>query len=210
MATRLGLGKVPIATTVIAAVVTAVSLVELAMGRGDRLPDRLTVTFGLWPAHLPREWWRLMTSALVNPAYRTETVSFSVFDHWAVNIVILVSAGRRVERRLGSWAVVGAGLAGTLALNLYTWASFPIGGPGGGTSGASFGLLGASMLLGVRAGGGYRRYALTGLAVTVLILSWMFDQEGLVAHCLAMAAGAVFTLGVVAGWRPYRRGALTA
>ena len=111
---------------------------------------------------------------------------------------------------------MGACLAGTLALSLFVWARFPVGGPGGGTSGASFGVLGAAIFLGLKAGGGYRRFALTGLAITVLILSWMYDTDGIAAHVLAMVAGASFTWLLLTRWRPwrpwrpYRRGALPA
>ena len=195
------LGRLPLATTAIATLVTIISLAELIAGRGPRWPDRLTVTLGLWPAHLPAEIWRLITGNLVNPAFRTETVSFSVFDHWAANMLILISAGRRVERRLGSWAVVGACVVGALGSSIYLWARFPGGGPGGGTSGASFGVLGAVLLLGLWAGGGYRRYALGALAATILILSWMYNTDGIVLHVIAIAAGAALAAVALAGWR---------
>ena len=198
------LGRLPLATTVIVLIVTAVSLVELIAGRGTRYPDRVTELLGVWPARIPAQVWRLVTGNLVNPAFRTETVSLSVFDHWAVNVVLLIASGRRVERRLGSWAVVGACLAGALASGIWEWARFPAGGPGGGTSGASFGLLGAAILLGLWAGGGYRRYALGGLAFTLYLLSWMYDSTGIAFHVIAMAGGAAFTTVVLAGWRPFR------
>src|SRR5205807_6557385 len=141
-------------------VVAVVSGAEGATGRDAVGADRLTVMLGLWPSRLPVQSWRLITGVLVNPAFRTKTVSLSIFDHWAINMVLLVAAGRRVERRLGPWAAVVACLAGALASGLWQWGRFPLGGPGGGTSGASFGVLGAAILLGLRAGGDYRRYAL--------------------------------------------------
>jgi hypothetical protein len=67
---------------------------------------------------------------------------------------------------------------GALASGVWEWARFRSGGPGGGTSGAGFGILGAAILLGVLAGGGYRRYAIGVLAVTVFLLTWMYDHEG--------------------------------
>jgi membrane associated rhomboid family serine protease len=207
------LERLPKATILIVVLATSVTIAEAGLGSGGRGPDRLTGILGLWPAHLPGQWWRILTGVLVNPAFRTATTSLSIFDHWAINMALVVAAGRRVERRLGPWATGVACLGGALASGLWEWARFPSGGPGGGTSGASFGILGAAIVLGVLAGGGYRRYALGVLAVTVFVLTWMYDHEGVYFHLAAMAGGASVAWGLAVGWpkvRPTRPGPLPA
>jgi membrane associated rhomboid family serine protease len=207
------LGRLPKATLAIAGIATVVTAVEWAMGANRFGIDRVTEALGIWSARMPGQWWRLFTGVLINPAYRTRTAYMSLFAHWAVNMLILVSAGRRVERRLGPWAVVAACVAGALVSGLYEWARFPTGGPGGGTSGASFGILGAMLFMGLRAGGEWRRYSLGGLGLTVLLLSWMYEADGIIFHVLAMAGGAVVAFAFLTRrwrWPSFRRRPLIA
>src|SRR5947209_6650245 len=168
------------------------------MGAGGHWPDRLTRDVGLWPAKLPSQSWRLITTDLVNPAFATRTVRLSLFDHWAINITLVVAAGRRVERRFGAWTMIAACVAGALAAGVWLWSTFPAAGPSGGTSGASFGVLGAVIVLGLLSGGVWRRRAGMALLVTLAVLSWMYDRYGVLFHVIALAGGGMLLAAVTA------------
>ena len=160
------------ATWIVLGIVCAVSLADFALGPAGSGADVLTHHLGFSPAGVAKgEWWRLVTTALVNPP----TSRDSGIAHLLFNVVGLVLTGPRVERAFGRRrfflllfvATVSATVAAFVGVPLY-WVA------GGGTSGGVFGLIGAALVIGINR----RRRSKTdaiflGAAVVLIAVTWL-------------------------------------
>lgn len=187
------------ATTIVLAVVVAVSLLALLLPEDDLLlrlaKDDAAIRAG--------QWWRLLTAGLVHGG----------LVHLAMNGWVLWSIGGFVERLLGRWRMLvvlwGSVLTGSLAsLAMNRGVSV-------GISGGLFGLVGAILVTGLR----HRRTLppparrmLVRAPVEIIVLNLglgaavpMIDNA---AHLGGLAGGIV--LGLALGLRPAVRAALAA
>ncbi len=160
------------ATWIFLGIVCAVSLADFALGHAASGADRLTHHLGFSPADVANgEWWRLATTALVNPP----TSRDSGIAHLVYNAVGLVLTGPRVERTFGRWRFVLLLFVTTVAATVAAFVGVPLYWvAGGGTSGAVFGLIGAALVIAFSR----RRHSKTdaifvGTAVVLIGVTWL-------------------------------------
>ncbi len=137
-------GRPPTVTTSIVAVTGFIGLLQLIPGFGDTI-TRALLFFA--PALYPAingghsDVWRVVTPLLVHGSLL----------HLALNMLALYVIGRSLEAMLGWWRFLAlyliSGIGGSVAVALISPSSFVVG-----ASGAIFGLFGAILVIGRKAG----------------------------------------------------------
>jgi membrane associated rhomboid family serine protease/glutamine cyclotransferase len=130
-------------------IVCVVSSIDFALGGTLSIPGSLTRDLGISPGGVAGgDWWRLLTTALVNPP-ELDPPSTGL-QHLLTNVIGLVVAGPRVERTFGSrrFVLLLFGVTVSAAVALFTGTPF-YWGASGGTSGAVFGLFGATLVIAI-------------------------------------------------------------
>jgi membrane associated rhomboid family serine protease len=186
--------RVPVATVVVVAGTAAVSLLGLLQPHVVTALERNSAE--LRAGH----WWRLLTPLLVQS------------DGWgqfAVNMVGTALFGTLVERTWGTMTFLASYLAGGLvgqALG-YLWEP-----PGGGSSVAMVGVLGAATLLiawpGRQASRAERLIVALGLCLLLALLGLRLDSRGHLIEGLLVAMGSVVATLQVRLGRPLLAGRL--
>ena len=179
------------ATPLLVAANVAVFLIMAASGVSLTRPtieELLAWGADFGPKTLDGEWWRLLTCAFLHAG----------FLHLLFNMWALASAGRLVERMLGTggFLVVYLSAATVGSLASLFWHPMQV---SVGASGAVFGVCGALASLLLRGGGTVPAHALIRLrngAVAFILYNLLFTffQEGIdtAAHLGGLAAGLLF------------------
>ena len=172
----------PIATYVILALTTFVSLLQMIPGIGGVV----TEAFVFWAPYLypeitglPFEPYRLLTAVLVHGG----------LWHLALNMLALWMLGRSLEPMLGRWRFVTlyvlGGLGGSVAVACISPMTATVG-----ASGAIFALFGALLVIGRHIGANIRGLAVI-LGVNLVVGFVFYQQIAWQAHVGGLAVGAL-------------------
>lgn len=192
-------------TWVLLFVVLIVSVLDFALASSLTEIGPLTDELGISPAGVGRgQWWRLVTTAFVNPPEFDPPLSG--LQHVLANAIPMVLVGPRIERAFGSkrFALLLAVATVCAAVSLYVGAPF-YWTASGGTSGAVYGLIGATVVTAIA----WRRRSKSdaifmGAVVAILVLLVLpvpaLPAGTNLSHFGGFVAGAV----IAAAWCSHR------
>ena len=184
------------ATWCLLAIFSAVSISDVVLAGSLTESGPVIERLGNNPALMARgQWWRFVTTTLIN----APELPMNALQHLLGNAVSFVIAAPRVERAVGSLRVIVLFVVTTICGAVALYVGVPFGwGPGGGTSNAVYGFIGATLVTAyVRRRWSTRDAIFFGaalFAIVTLVLDATAASTGTnVSHLGGFIAGAVIT-----------------